>query len=253
MARKKTKYRAIFISDLHLGSAGAQAETVCKFLTENDSELLYLVGDIIDGWKFQRGAWYWDEWHTKVVSRLLKIGTMDTKVFFIPGNHDEFLRTLISDEPYVNGALTVSNEVVHQSISHGQILVVHGDLFDGIHRGAKWLSFLGDRAYDFLMAANDWVNYARRRFGLGYWSLSAYLKSRVKGVLTYVYSFEDVLSEHCRRKSCTGVICGHIHTPAIKTMDSGIVYMNCGDWVESCTAIVEHHDGRFEILTFSPR
>jgi len=239
-------YRSIFISDIHLGSKGCKAELLNNFLKHNTCHKLYLIGDIIDGWKIQQNKWAWKQSHTNVVRRVLGHAKRDTEVFYIAGNHDEFLRPII---PYgVNfGRITLANQFEHKGIDGKRYLVVHGDLFDGIARLAPWISFLGDRAYDILISINTQFNRIRHRFGFGYWSLSKYLKHRVKRAVDFMFRFEANLADYCRKRGFDGVICGHIHNAEIKDID-GIRYMNDGDWVESCSALVEHHDGTWEIV-----
>lgn len=240
------KYRTIFISDVHLGTKGCQAELLNNFLKFNNCEKIYLVGDIIDGWKIQQNKWRWNQSHTNVIRRLLGLAKRGTKVVYLTGNHDEFLRLLI---PYNIGFgnVEVCNHSIHVGKDGRRYLVVHGDIFDGITRIAPWLTFLGDKAYDFVLNLNTKFNIVRRKLGFNYWSLSRYLKKRVKKAVDFIFKFEKNLSSHCKKKGYDGVICGHIHTPEIKDID-GVVYMNDGDWVESCSALVEHHDGKWEIV-----
>ncbi|NBP04217.1 MAG: UDP-2,3-diacylglucosamine diphosphatase [Proteobacteria bacterium] len=239
-------YKSIFISDVHLGSKGCKADILVNFLKNNTAEQLYLIGDIIDGWKIQQNKWAWKQSHTNVVRRVLGHAKQGTEVFYIAGNHDEFLRPMI---PYgiSFGRIHILNQTSHTGIDGKKYLVVHGDLFDGIARLTPWISFLGDKAYDILLALNTNFNRIRHRFGFGYWSLSQFLKQRVKRAVDFVFHFERNLTDYCRKRGFDGVICGHIHKAEIKTID-GIVYMNDGDWVESCSALVEHLDGRWEIV-----
>jgi len=242
-------YRAIFISDVHLGTKDCKAESLNNFLKHNTCETLYLVGDIIDAWKIQQNKWRWKQSHTNVVRRVLGHAKRGTKVIFIAGNHDEFLRPMI---PYgfSFGLIEIHNQIEHIGADGKHYLVVHGDLFDGITRLAPWLGFLGDRLYDFILTLNSKFNWIRHRMGFGYWSLSKYLKHRVKKAVDFMFQFEHNLAGYCRKRGFDGVICGHIHHAEIKDID-GITYMNDGDWVESCTALVEHHDGRWEIVTWT--
>jgi UDP-2,3-diacylglucosamine pyrophosphatase LpxH len=238
-------YRSIWISDIHLGTKSCKAEQLVDFLKNNTAETLYLVGDIIDGWKVQKNSWKWNKKQSAVVRKILKISDKN-RVIFIPGNHDEFLRPILSHNLQFQG-LELHNQFVHIGVDGKRYLVVHGDLFDGITRLSPWLSFLGDSLYDFVLGLNNVFNGVRHRFGFGYWSLSKYLKYRVKKAVDFMFQFEKNLADYARRKGYDGVICGHIHHPEIKDID-GITYMNDGDWVESCSALVEHHDGRFEIV-----
>ena len=242
-------YRSIFISDVHLGTKDCKAGHLNNFLKHNTCDTLYLVGDIIDAWKIKQNKWRWKQSHTNVIRRVLGHAKRDTKVIYILGNHDEFLR------PYLQyglgfGMLEIKNQCEHIGADGKRYLVTHGDLFDGISRLAPWLSFLGDKAYDFVLTLNSRFNWFRHRLGFGYWSLSLYLKQRVKRALDFMFQFEKNLAGYCKKKGYDGVICGHIHKAEIKEID-GVVYMNDGDWVESCTALVEHHDGRWEIITWT--
>ena len=242
-------YRTMFISDVHLGTRDCKAEQLLEFLKHNTCDTLYLVGDIIDAWRIQQNRWRWRQSHTNVVRKILSFARRGTRVVYIAGNHDEFLRLLL---PYdLNfGRIELANHAEHLGVDGRRYLVVHGDMFDGITRLAPWLSMLGDRAYDFVLCLNTRFNWWRHRLGFGYWSLSRFLKHRVKKAVDFVFQFEVNLANYCRRKGYQGVICGHIHCAEIKDMD-GITYMNDGDWVESCTALVEHADGRWEIVTWT--
>jgi len=242
-------YRSIFISDVHLGTKDCKAELLNNFLKHNTCETLYLVGDIIDAWKIKQNKWRWKQSHTNVVRRILGHAKRGTKVVYILGNHDEFLR------PYLHyglgfGMLEITNQCEHVGVDGKHYLVTHGDLFDGITRLAPWLSMLGDKAYDFVLALNSQFNWFRHKFGFGYWSLSLFLKQKVKKAVDFMFQFEKNLAGYCKKKGYDGVICGHIHKAEIKEIDS-VTYMNDGDWVESCTALVEHHDGRWEIITWT--
>lgn len=242
-------YRAIFVSDVHLGTRDSKAEQLNNFLKHNTCETLYLVGDILDVWRIQQNKWRWKQSHTNVVRRILGHAKRGTRVIYVAGNHDEFLRPLM---PYHIGFgnVEVANQAEHIGVDGRHYLVIHGDLFDGITRLAPWLAFLGDKAYDVVLWMNNKFNWWRHKFGFGYWSLSQYLKQRVKKAVDFVFQFERNLVEYCKKRGFDGVICGHIHHAEIKEID-GIVYMNDGDWVESMTALVEHHDGRWEIVTWT--
>jgi len=242
-------YRTIFISDVHLGTRDCKAEELNNFLKHNSCETLYLVGDIIDGWRIQQNKWRWQQSHTNVIRRILGSSKRGTKVVYVVGNHDEFLRPII---PYgfSFGNIEMVNQIKHDGIDGKQYLVIHGDLFDGISNVAPWLNFLGDKAYDFILAVNTRYNWIRHRLGFGYWSVSKYLKLQIKRAVSYIFQFESNLTDYCRRKGYDGVICGHIHTAEIKNID-GVVYMNDGDWVESCTSLVENHDGKWEIVQWT--
>jgi len=246
---EQPKYRTIFISDVHLGTKDCKAELLNNFLKHNTCDTLCLVGDIIDGWRISQNKWRWKQSHTNVVRRILGHAKRGTKVVYVAGNHDEFLRPLI---PYgiSFGHIELCNHYEHLGIDGKKYLVVHGDMFDGITRLAPWLSFLGDKAYDFVLNLNTTFNAILHRLGFGYWSLSRYLKHKVKKAVDFIFKFEDNLAKYCKRKGYEGIICGHIHTAEIKEIE-GIIYMNDGDWVESCTALVEHLDGKWEIVTWS--
>lgn len=243
------KYKTIFISDVHLGSRDCKAELLNNFLKYNSCETLYLVGDIIDGWKIQQNKWKWKQSHTNIVRRILSHAKKGTKVIYIAGNHDEFLRPML---PYgfTFDKVELHNQFEHIGVDGKKYLVTHGDLFDGITRLAPWISFLGDKAYDFVLGVNTKYNWIRHKMGFGYWSLSRYLKHKVKRAVDFIFRFEKNLAEYCKRKGYDGVICGHIHSAEIKNIH-GVIYMNDGDWVESCTALVEHHTGEWEIIRWT--
>jgi UDP-2,3-diacylglucosamine pyrophosphatase LpxH len=239
-------YRAIFISDMHLGTKRAQTEALLDFLRSTESDQLYLVGDFIDNWSLRR-TWYWDQLHNDVIQKLLRKARKGTKLVYIPGNHDENFRNFLNLRL---GRVAVLEEAVHVTASGKRYLVLHGDKFDGVVRFAPWLAKLGDTAYEISMALNGGLNRVRRFLRLPYWSLSAYLKNRVKRAVEFVSRFEEAVVREARSRKCEGVICGHIHTPDDRMID-GIHYLNDGDWVESCTALVEHADGTFEIVNWS--
>jgi UDP-2,3-diacylglucosamine pyrophosphatase LpxH len=242
-------YRSIFVSDVHLGTKDCKAEQLNNFLKHNSCDTLYLVGDIIDAWKIQQNKWRWKQSHTNVVRRVLGHAKRGTRVVFIAGNHDEFLRPMI---PYgfSFGLVEIHNQIEHIGADGKHYLVTHGDLFDGITRLAPWIAFLGDKAYDFILSLNNKFNWIRRRMGFGYFSLSKFLKHKVKKAVDFIFKFEENLANYCKKRGFDGVICGHIHHAEIKEIN-GVTYMNDGDWVESCTALVEHHNGRWEIVTWT--
>ena len=250
MERKQPKYRAIFISDVHLGSQGSQAEALCEFLKANTCNKLYLVGDIVDGWRLRK-KWFWPQSHTNVIRRILTVSKRGSEVIYLVGNHDEFLRAFLQFR--VNfGRVLIRNRAVHEGVDKKRYLVVHGDMFDGMMRAdKKWIMFLGDNLYNFLLWTNTKLNSVRRRFGMPYWSLSQALKKKTKRALNYIHNFEDHVAGYCRRKGFDGAICGHIHVAEMRDI-GGVAYMNDGDWVESCTALVEHHDGRWELVEHKP-
>lgn len=241
--RGSRQYRTIFLSDIHLGTRGCKAELLLDFLRETESDTLILVGDIIDGWRLRK-SWFWPQAHNDVVQKVLRKARKGTRVIFIPGNHDEFARGYTGHE---FGSIEVIPEMVHTTADGKRLLVIHGDIFDAIVLYAKWLAYLGDSAYTLLLAANNWFNVIRRRFGLPYWSLSGYLKHKVKNAVSYIAQFEEALATEAKLRSLDGVVCGHIHHAEIKQVHD-LLYCNDGDWVESCTALVEHSDGRLEIL-----
>ncbi|MFC3676265.1 UDP-2,3-diacylglucosamine diphosphatase [Ferrovibrio xuzhouensis] len=243
MALRPAHYRTIWISDIHLGTRGCKADLLLEFLRHTESDTLYLVGDIIDGWRLKR-SWYWHQSHNDVVQKLLRKARKGTTVIYVPGNHDEALRDFTELQ---FGGVTVVMEAIHEAADGRRFLVTHGDHFDGIVTCAKWLALLGDAAYGFALSLNTWFNHVRRRMGLPYWSLSAYLKHKVKNAVEFISDYEQAIAEEARRRHVDGVVCGHIHHAEIRDID-GILYCNDGDWVESCTALVEHFDGRLEIL-----
>jgi len=236
-------YRTIWISDVHLGTRGCKADFLLDFLRNTESENLFLVGDMIDGWRLRR-SWYWPQEHNDVVQKLLRKARKGTNVTFIPGNHDEFVRQYLE---FNFGEVRVCNEAVHVTADGRKLLVIHGDQFDTVVKYAKWLAHLGDWAYNFALQLNHWLNWGRRKLGMGYWSLSAYLKHRVKNAVSYIANFEEAMAVMAQRRGLDGVVCGHIHHAEVRKIGN-ILYANDGDWVESCTALVEHFDGRLEIL-----
>jgi len=236
-------YRAIFLSDIHLGTRGCKADFLLDFLRHTESETLFLVGDIVDGWRLRKN-WYWPQPHNDVVQKLLRKARKGTKVYYVPGNHDEAFRNYCGVH---FGGVEVVRDHVYETPEGRRYLVIHGDAFDGIVKYHKWLAHLGDRAYNGCLAFNTWLNLVRRRLGFSYWSLSAYLKLKVKNAVQFIDNYETAVAEEARKRGVDGVICGHIHHAEIRDID-GILYCNDGDWVESCTALVEHHDGRLEIL-----
>jgi UDP-2,3-diacylglucosamine pyrophosphatase LpxH len=239
-------YRAIFISDIHLGTKRAQTEALLDFLRSTESDQLYIVGDFIDNWSLRK-AWYWDQSHNDVIQKLLRKARKGTKLIYIPGNHDENFRNFLNLR---FGRVAVLEETVHLGANGKRYLVLHGDKFDGVVRFAPWLAKLGDTAYEVSMELNSVVNSVRRALRLPYWSLSAYLKNRVKKAVEFISHFEEAVVRDAKARNCQGVICGHIHTPDDRMID-GVHYLNDGDWVESCTALVEHKDGTFEILNWN--
>jgi UDP-2,3-diacylglucosamine pyrophosphatase LpxH len=245
-ASEVARYRAVFISDIHLGTRGCQADLLLDFIRHMECDTLYLVGDIVDGWKMKTG-WTWPQSHNDVVQKFLRLARKGVKVVYIPGNHDDRIRDFCGVH---FGGVVVARDALHETADGRRFLVTHGDEFDGIVQHAKWLALVGDVAYRALLTANTLFNRARHRLGFGYWSLSAYLKGRVKNALQFIENFEGAVAEEARRRGVDGVICGHIHKAEMRDID-GILYINDGDWVESCTALVEHPDGRLEILEWA--
>jgi UDP-2,3-diacylglucosamine pyrophosphatase LpxH len=238
--------RTVWISDLHLGTPGCQAHALLDFLRHVECETLFLVGDIVDGWQLRR-SWYWPQAHNDVVQKLLRKARKGTKVVFVPGNHDEFARRYLGHD---FGGIEIVDEYIHHTADGRRLWVTHGDLFDGVVQCARWLAVLGDRAYELVLKLNRHVNRVRARLGLPYWSLSKVLKFKVKRAVSYIGDFERALAREARRRNVHGVVCGHIHHAELRDID-GILYANDGDWVESLTALVEHADGRLEILDWS--
>jgi len=241
--RPKLKFRTVWISDVHLGTPGCNAVLLLDFLRSIECETLYLVGDIVDGWRLRKG-WYWPDAHNEVIRRILKMAHKGTHVVYVTGNHDEMLRDYAGME---FGGIALTNEAVHTTADGRRLLVTHGDAFDGVVLYARWLAFLGDQAYYLMLKANRWFNRARKALGMPYWSLSAYLKKRVKNAVQFVYDFEEAVAHEAAHRELDGVVCGHIHTAEIRQIGD-ITYYNDGDWVESCTALTETAAGEMAIL-----
>jgi UDP-2,3-diacylglucosamine pyrophosphatase LpxH len=239
----RQRYRAVFISDLHLGTPGCQAVALLEFLKSHRSDYLYLVGDIVDGWQL-RQRWFWPQAHNDVVQKLLRSARKGCHVVYVPGNHDEFARQFVN---HSFGGIEIVEEAVHTTADGRQLWIIHGDYFDGVVQCARWLAYLGDNLYEFTLKLNRHLNNLRGRLGLPYWSLSAYLKHKVKKALNYVTDFEAAVAHEARRRGHQGVVCGHIHRAEMRDI-GGVLYCNDGDWVESRTALVEHHDGRLELV-----
>ena len=241
------KYKSIFISDIHLGTRFSKAKVLLNFLKHNESDQLILVGDIIDGWAIKRKL-IWPQEHSDVIQKILKKAKKGTKVTFITGNHDEFLRPFV---PLLLGdSVSIANELEYVAINKKKYYITHGDFFDSITMTKKWLAILGDYGYDLLLHLNVVLNFLRKRIGIKkYWSLSKYVKDNVKSSVSFISDFETVLSTHAKNKGYDGIICGHIHKAEIRDIED-IEYLNCGDWVESCTAIVETYEGEFKIINW---
>jgi UDP-2,3-diacylglucosamine pyrophosphatase LpxH len=242
------RVRTLFLSDLHLGTKGCQAERLLDFLRHYEAETVYLVGDIVDGWQLKSG-WYWPQLHNDVVQKLLRQARKGARLLYLPGNHDEFLRGYYGTH---FGGIEVIEDAIHVGADGKRYLVIHGDLFDVVIRHARWLALLGNNAYDLAIWLNTYFNAIRRGLGLTYWSLSQWAKLKVKNAVNFIGEYEKALAAEARRRGVDGVICGHIHH-AVMRHDFGLTYVNCGDWVESCTAVVEHFDGRLEIIRWIER
>lgn len=244
--RPKRRYRTVWISDIHLGTRGCNAVMLLDFLRSVECDVLYLVGDILDGWRLRKG-WYWPDAHNEVVRRILKMAHGGTRVILIAGNHDEMLR------PYAGmsfGGVEVALDAVHLTADGRRLLVTHGDSFDSVVLYARWLAFLGDQAYSVLLRLNVVLNVVRRRLHLPYWSLSAYLKKRVKNAVQFIGAYEEAVAHAARDCHVDGVVCGHIHSAEIRQIGD-ITYYNDGDWVESCTALVEAADGTISLVDWA--
>jgi UDP-2,3-diacylglucosamine pyrophosphatase LpxH len=237
------RYRSIWISDTHLGTRGCKVDFLLDFLRHNESDYLYLVGDIVDGWSLKH-AWYWSQLHNDVIQKILRKARKGTRVVYIPGNHDEFARDYVD---LLFGGIKVAARVVHKTADGRQLLVMHGDEFDGLVACHKWLAVLGSRSYECALVLNHWFNRIRRKFGYPYWSLSAYLKHKVKNAVQFIHNFEQAVSTEAARCKVDGIVCGHIHKAEIREID-GVLYCNDGDWVESCTALAETFEGKLEIV-----
>ena len=241
------QFKTLFVSDLHLGARACQAEAFLDFLRHYDADTIYLVGDIIDFWSVKRNP-LWLQSHNDVLQKLLRKARKGTKIIFIPGNHDDGVRGYCG---MTFGAIEIHHDIVHVTADGGRFLVMHGDEFDVIVRYARWLAFLGDRSYEFALWCNGPLNTVRRWLGFGYWSLSNYLKLRVKTAVNFIGDFEQAISMEAKRRNVDGVICGHIHHMADRVI-GGVRYINCGDWVESCTAIAEDFDGMLSQISWLP-
>jgi UDP-2,3-diacylglucosamine pyrophosphatase LpxH len=241
------RYRTLFLSDIHLGAKACQAQALLDFLRDHDADTIFLVGDIIDGWALRK-HWHWPQAHNDVVQKILRKARKGTRVIYLPGNHDEFLRDYFGTH---FGGIEVAAEAMHETADGRRFLVIHGDQFDFVIRHARWLAYLGDWAYDAALLMNRWLGAIRRKLGLSYWSLSAWAKLKVKNAVNVISKFEDQLTAEAARRDADGVICGHIHHASHRQIGP-MTYVNTGDWVESCTAAVEHFDGRIEILRHFP-
>jgi UDP-2,3-diacylglucosamine pyrophosphatase LpxH len=240
---ERQRYRTIWISDVHLGTRGCNADALIDFLDHVDSDTLYLVGDIIDGWQLKK-KFYWPAAHNDVVWRILKRARRGARIVYIPGNHDEMFRQFSGLD---FGGVEIRRSAVHTTADGKRLLVLHGDEFDAVMLSHRWLAYLGDAAYELTMALSRQVNHVRRWLGLPYWSLSKYAKSKVKNAIAFITKFEEVVAREAGARGVDGVVAGHIHAADIRTIN-GIAYYFDGDWIEGCTALVEHDDGRMEVL-----
>jgi UDP-2,3-diacylglucosamine pyrophosphatase LpxH len=245
---RRTRVRSIWLSDVHLGTRGCRAETLLDFLDGYDCEYLYLVGDIVDFWKLKRGL-YWPQLHSEVIRTVLSKAHAGTIVTFVPGNHDEYLRRFCDLQL---GNIFVTREAVHRTVDGRLLLVLHGDEFDGVTRCHRWLALLGDVGYNALVELDRWFNRARRVFGLGDFSLAAYVKWKVKRAVLFVCDFEEAVAREAARRGMNGVVCGHIHKTEMRSIGA-VLYCNTGDWVESCSALVEREDGSLVLVAHAAR
>jgi UDP-2,3-diacylglucosamine pyrophosphatase LpxH len=237
------KVRTLFLSDIHLGSKASKADFLLDFLRVYEADTIFLVGDIVDGWRLKR-SWYWPQNCNDVVQKLLRKGRKGARIVYVPGNHDDFLREF----PGVHfGGIEVAQNFIHEAADGKRYLILHGDEFDVVVRNARFIAHLGDWAYDLAIALNVWIARLRRVLGLPYWSFSAWAKLQVKRAVNFIGEFQRVVADEARRHGVDGVICGHIHHAVIEDID-GVTYINTGDWVESCTAVVEHFDGSMELI-----
>ena len=241
----KKFYRTIWISDTHLGTSGCKSKMLLEFLEETDSEYLFLVGDIVDGWRMRKKM-YWPQEHNDVVQKVLKKAKNGTRVVLIPGNHDEVLKDFTN---FSFGEISIKNEDTHQLADGRKVLITHGDEFDAVIINARWLAKVGSALYEYLLKLNNVFNFIRRKMGLSYWSLSQYLKKKTKHATNFISNFEFAVSDRARRENADVVVCGHIHRPEIKELN-GVLYCNDGDWIESCTALVEDEIGNLSILNW---
>lgn len=236
--------RSIFLSDIHLGTRGCQADSLLAFLRHHDSDNIFLLGDIIDFWSMSRGV-HWNTQQNTFVQKILRRARKGVKVIYVPGNHDEALREHCGIK---FGEIELCHEYIYAALDGKRYLMIHGDEYDQVTRHHRWVAILGDVAYNTLVRLNGWLSRLRRRLGIsGYWSLAGYAKRKVKTAVSFIFDFEDSVVRGIREKGVDGIICGHIHAAAIKQIQ-GVAYINCGDWVDSCTAIIEHHDGRMELV-----
>ena len=242
----KEELLTVFVSDVHLGSRFCQAEAFLRFLETHQISDLYLVGDFIDGWSLRR-RWRWPVVYHRIFHQLLKMSASGTRLYYAPGNHDEFLRNYLLDF----GFIEVADEFCYHSVSGRRFLVTHGDRFDAVEKSMPWLSMIGGAAYEFLIWLNHTTNRVRQLLRFQHWHFSSRVKQRVKRAVQYISDFEAEVAEYARQQQCDGIICGHIHAPVMRQV-SDVLYFNTGDWVEHCTALIEHHDGSWEVRDYLP-
>jgi len=243
---QRHRYRSVFISDTHLGFRGAKAKHLADFLKSVECDYLYLVGDIFDFWAMKSRIW-WNSDCSVVLRRILKMGNNGTKIVYIPGNHDEAIRMFL---PFDLGAIQFLNETIHTTVDGKRLLVIHGDQFDVVIGHMKWLAIVGSTLYDWLLSLNEVVHSIRLKLGYPtYWSLAGYLKQKAKRAVSYMRDFETAVMRYTIKHNADGAVCGHIHNAKLTEID-GLVYANCGDWIESLTALVEHKDGKLEIINW---
>jgi len=245
IAPEKQSFRSVWISDIHLGTKHAQVDALLDFLRDVDCKYLYLVGDFFDGWQLQ-SKWHWQDNYNVLIQKLLRKSRKETQIIYITGNHDEFLEQFVGMK---FGSVTIAREVIHTTAAGKRFLVLHGHQFDGLTKFNRLLEKIGTRLYDWILDFNLYFNRVRRRLGFGYWSVSAYLKSKAKSAVKYVTEYEETIVQMARKQSVSGVICGHIHRAEMKKIGE-VDYLNCGDWVESCTALVEDFDGNIRLINF---
>lgn len=239
------KYKSVFISDVHLGTRGSRAELLVKFLKNIECDNLFLVGDIFDGWRLTKN-WYWNETHSTVIQKILRMSRKGTKIIYLPGNHDEFMRQFLE---HSFGNIELHDEYEYNSVSGKKYIIIHGDKFDLVTMNIKWLAHVGDWAYTTLLNINTTLHYFRSLLGLDYWSLSKWAKHKVKEAVNFIGNYEEALVSYAKKNNVDGIICGHIHCAANKEINN-IHYLNCGDWVESCTTLVETLNGKFELVHY---
>lgn len=246
VVRAPRSYRAAWISDVHLGTRTCNAPALLEFLRHCEVRTLYIVGDLIDIWSLRRGV-YWPQEHNDVIQKILRKARKGTRIIYIPGNHDEFVERFCGEY----GHITIEKHAIHVTADERRILVIHGHELDTVVQNARWLAFAGDVGYQFLLSLNPLINFGRRRFGLGYWSLSAYAKKRVKDAVKFIGEYEKAVVRYAEEYAVDAVLCGHIHSASVHQFGD-VTYYNCGDWVETCSAMVEQHDGTMELLHFAP-